>query len=294
MTLFGTIKANNSKKIQCVQNFILRFCNSVSSFGEMTKIFSIANQKGGVGKTTTAVNLACGLARRGIPVLLVDLDSQANATSALGIPKTEGGSLYGVLTGDASAKEKIISTGTPNLDLIPSEVDMAAVESELLQRENYLSQLKNVLAPIRKSGKYGAIILDCPPALGMLSMNSLAAADHLLITLQCEYLAMEGLSQILNVVDQIREAKVNANLTIGGIVMTMFDVRTNLSRQVVAEITKAFPQLVFKSMIPRSIRLGEAPSHGKPIFDYDPNGSGSMAYDALAKEVIRRFELKKA
>ncbi len=259
----------------------------------MTKIFSIANQKGGVGKTTTAVNLACGLARRGISVLLVDLDSQANATSALGLPKTEGGSLYGVLTGDASVKEKIIPTGTPNLDIIPSEVDMAAVESELLQRENYLSQLKNVLAPIRKSGKYGAVILDCPPALGMLSMNSLAAADHLLITLQCEYLAMEGLSQILNVVDQIREAKVNPGLTIGGIVMTMFDVRTNLSRQVVAEISKAFPQLVFKSMIPRSIRLGEAPSHGKSIFEYDPNGSGALAYDALSKEVIRRFELKK-
>ena len=259
----------------------------------MTKIFSIANQKGGVGKTTTAVNLACGLARRGISVLLVDLDSQANATSALGLPKTEGGSLYSVLTGDASVKEKIIPTGTPNLDIIPSEVDMAAVESELLQRENYLSQLKNVLAPIRKSGKYGAIILDCPPALGMLSMNSLAAADHLLITLQCEYLAMEGLSQILNVVDQIREAKVNPGLTICGIVMTMFDVRTNLSRQVVAEISKAFPQLVFKSMIPRSIRLGEAPSHGKSIFEYDPNGSGALAYDALSKEVIRRFELKK-
>ncbi len=260
----------------------------------MTKIFSVANQKGGVGKTTTAVNLACGLARRGVPVLLVDLDSQANATSALGIPKTEGASLYGVLTGDESAKDKIVATGTPNLDLIPSEVDMAAVESELLRRENYLSRLKTVLAPVRESEKYGAIILDCPPALGMLSMNSLAAADHLLITLQCEYLAMEGLSQILSVVEQIRDAGINAELTIGGIVMTMFDVRTNLSRQVVAEVTNAFPRLVFKAMIPRSIRLGEAPSHGKSIFDYDPNGSGALAYDALAKEVARRFELKKA
>lgn len=259
----------------------------------MTKIFSIANQKGGVGKTTTAVNLGCGLARRGLSVLIVDLDSQANATSALGVEKIEGASLYGALISDTPAKEKIVSTGTPNLDLIPSEVDMAAVESELLQRENYLSRLKTVLEPIRRSGKYDAVILDCPPALGMLSMNSLAAADHLLITLQCEYLAMEGLSQILGVVEQIREAKVNPNLTIGGIVMTMFDVRTNLSRQVVAEISKAFPQLVFKAMIPRSIRLGEAPSHGKSIFEYDPNGSGALAYDALAKEVIRRFGLKK-
>lgn len=259
----------------------------------MTKIFSIANQKGGVGKTTTAVNLACGLARRGVPALLVDLDSQANATSALGIEKVAGASLFGVFSGTERAADKIVATATPGLDLIPSEVDMAVLESELLQRENYLLQLKNVLAPIRKSEKYGAIILDCPPALGMLSMNSLAAADHLLITLQCEYLAMEGLSQILDVVEKIREAKVNPDLTIGGIVMTMFDVRTNLSRQVVAEITKVFPQLVFKSMIPRSIRLGEAPSHGKSIFDYDPNGSGAAAYDALSKEVIRRFELKK-
>ena len=252
----------------------------------MTKIFSIANQKGGVGKTTTAVNLACGLARRGVPALLVDLDSQANATSALGFAKTEGASLYGALTGEARAAEKIIATGTPNLDIIPSEVDMAAAESELLQNENYLSRLRDVLAPIRDSEKYAAIILDCPPALGMLSMNSLAAADHLLITLQCEYLAMEGLSQILNVVEQIRGAGVNPELS-------MFDVRTNLSRQVVAEVSKAFPQLVFKTMIPRSIRLGEAPSHGKSIFDYDPNGTGAAAYDALAKEVSRRFGLKK-
>ena len=259
----------------------------------MTKIFSIANQKGGVGKTTTAVNLACGLARRGVPALLVDLDSQANATSALGFAKTEGASLYGALTGEAQAAEKIIATGTPNLDLIPSEVDMAAAESELLQNENYLSRLRDVLAPIRDSEKYAAIILDCPPALGMLSMNSLAAADHLLITLQCEYLAMEGLSQILNVVEQIRGAGVNPELTIGGIIMTMFDVRTNLSRQVAAEVSRAFPQLVFKTMIPRSIRLGEAPSHRKSIFDYDPNGTGAAAYDALAKEISRRFGLKK-
>ena len=259
----------------------------------MTKISPTANQKGGVGKPPTAVNLACGLARRGVPALLVDLDSQANATSALGFAKTEGASLYGALTGEAQAAEKIIATGTPNLDLIPSEVDMAAAESELLQNENYLSRLRDVLAPIRDSEKYAAIILDCPPALGMLSMNSLAAADHLLITLQCEYLAMEGLSQILNVVEQIRGAGVNPELTIGGIIMTMFDVRTNLSRQVAAEVSRAFPQLVFKTMIPRSIRLGEAPSHGKSIFDYDPNGTGAAAYDALAKEISRRFGLKK-
>lgn len=259
----------------------------------MTKIFSIANQKGGVGKTTTAVNLACGLARRGVPALLVDLDPQANATSALGFPKTAGAGLYRVLAGEDSAKEKIVPAGTPNLDIIPSEVDMAALESELLQHENYLSQLKIALDPVRRSGKYAAIILDCPPALGMISMNSLAAADHLLIALQCEYLAMEGLSQTLGIVEQIRNAGVNPALTIGGIIMTMFDVRTRLSRQVLEEVSAAFPQLVFKAAIPRSIRLGEAPSHGKSIFDYDGGSAGAHAYDALAKEVIRRFSLKK-
>lgn len=259
----------------------------------MTKIFSIANQKGGVGKTTTAVNLACGLARRGVPALLVDLDPQANATSALGFPKTAGAGLYRVLAGEDSAKEKIVPAGTPNLDIIPSEVDMAALESELLQHENYLSQLKIALDPVRRSGKYAAIILDCPPALGMISMNSLAAADHLLIALQCEYLAMEGLSQTLGIVEQIRDAGVNSALTIGGIIMTMFDVRTRLSRQVLEEVSAAFPQLVFKTPIPRSIRLGEAPSHGKSIFDYDGTSAGAHAYDALAKEVIRRFSLKK-
>ena len=259
-----------------------------------TKIFSIANQKGGVGKTTTAVNLACGLARRGIRTLLVDLDSQANATSALGIEKKVGGSLYNAFFGEATAEEKIIPTGTKNLDIIPSEADIAAIESELLQlrQENYLGCLKSVLDPIKESGKYAAIIIDCPPSLGMLSMNSLVAANHLIITLQCEYLAMEGLSQILETVERIRESGNNPELSIGGILMTMFDVRTNLSRTIVDDISNTFPQLVFKAKIPRSIRLGEAPSYGKSIFEYDPNGAGALAYDALSKECIRRFALR--
>lgn len=256
------------------------------------KIFSIANQKGGVGKTTTAVNLAAGLARKGVPTLLIDLDSQANATSAIGHAKEPGRSLYGPLHGDGDAASKIVPTRIKHLDLIASEVDMAAVEAELMQRENYLARLREVLAPIRDSDRYKVILIDCPPALGMLSMNSLAAADHLLVALQCEYLAMEGLGQILGVVDQLRDAGVNPTLSVGGIVMTMFDVRTNLSRQVVDEVKKHFPELVFKAMIPRTIRLSEAPSHGKTIFEYDAASPGSLAYDALAKELIKRFALK--
>lgn len=256
------------------------------------KIFSIANQKGGVGKTTTAVNLAAGLARKGVPTLLIDLDSQANATSAIGHAKEAGGSLYGPLHGEGTAASKIVATRIKNLDLIPSEVDMAAVEAELLQRENYLARLREVIAPLRNGDRYKAIVLDCPPALGMLSMNSLAAADYLLVALQCEYLAMEGLGQILGVVDQLRQAGVNPNLSVGGIIMTMFDVRTNLSRQVVDEVKKHFPELVIKTMIPRSVRLSEAPSHGKTIFEYDGASPGALAYDALAKEVIKRFDLK--
>jgi chromosome partitioning protein len=259
----------------------------------MSTVFSIANQKGGVGKTTTAVNLAAGLARAGIPTLLVDLDSQANATSALGFPKNEGASLYRPLHGEGAAAEKILPTSTPLLDLIPSEVDMAALESELLQEGNYLARLREVVAPLKASGRHRAILFDCPPALGMLSMNSLAAADHLLIALQCEYLAMEGLGQILSVVGQLRDANVNPALTVGGIVMTMYDVRTNLSRQVVAEVRQHFPELVFDAIIPRSIRLGEAPSHGRTIFEYDPVSPGAAAYDALAGEVAKRFSLGK-
>lgn len=257
-----------------------------------TRIFTIANQKGGVGKTTTAINIGVALARKQIATLLVDLDPQANATSGLGLDKTEGGSLYGPLHGEGGAMDKIQPTREKHLDIIPSEVDLAAIEIELGQKEDYLVQLKNVLQPIRDSGRYGAIILDCPPALGMISMNGLAAADYLLVALQCEYLAMEGLGQILSVVDQLRDAGVNPDLAVGGIIMTMFDIRTNLSRQVVQEVQTHFPELIFKSVIPRSIRLSEAPSFGQSIFEYDPVSAGAVAYTQLAKEMISRFELK--
>ncbi|MDO8541710.1 MAG: ParA family protein [Opitutaceae bacterium] len=257
-----------------------------------TTVFTIANQKGGVGKTTTAVNLAAALAEKKIHTLLVDLDPQANATSAIGVEKKAGRSLYGPLHGEGTAVEMITATDYEHLALIPSEEDLAAAEIELAQTENYLLRLRAVLEPVRSSNGYRVIIIDCPPALGLLSMNSLAAADFLLIALQCEYLALEGLGQILRNVERLKSAHINDNLELGGIVMTMFDLRTNLSRQVVDEVKQHLPDKIFTTVIPRTVRLSEAPSFGKPIFAYDALNPGSTAYRSLAKEVIARFGLK--
>lgn len=256
-----------------------------------TTVFTIANQKGGVGKTTTAVNLAAALADRKIHTLLVDLDPQANATSALGIEKKEGRSLYAPLHGEGSALEMITPTAHEFLALLPSEVDLAAIEIELAQQENYLLRLRQTLQPVRDSNGYRVVIIDCPPALGMLSMNSLAAADHLLIALQCEYMALEGLGQIIKVVERLKTAGINAGLDIGGIVMTMFDIRTNLSRQVVEDVRKNLPDKIFDTVIPRTVRLSEAPSFGQSIFQYDATNPGATAYRNLAKEIIARFGL---
>ena len=254
-------------------------------------VFTIANQKGGVGKTTTAINLAFGLARRGVSTLLVDLDPKANATSGLGFEKVAGRSLYGPLHGEGGAAERVLATRQENLFLIPAEVDMAAIEIELGQKDDYLIQLREVLKPLVEGDRFGAVILDCPPALGLISMNSLAAANYLLIALQCEYLAMEGLSQILNVVEQLKQAGVNERLSVGGILLTMYDVRTNLSRQVADEVRGHFPNYVFDTVIPRSVRLSEAPSFGQSIFEYDALCTGSQAYGKLAAEVCKRFSL---
>jgi chromosome partitioning protein len=256
-----------------------------------TTVFTIANQKGGVGKTTTAVNVAAALAQRGVSTLLIDLDPQANATSSLGVEKREGRSLYGALRGEGAALAMIMPTGQENLSLIPSEEDLAAAEIEIAQMENYLLKLRGVLEPVRAAQTYRAIIVDCPPALGMLSMNSLAAADFLLITLQCEYMALEGLGQILRNVERLKTAGINPSLELGGIVMTMFDSRTNLSRQVVDEVREHLPDKIFTTVIPRTVRLSEAPSFGKTIFAYDPTNAGAAAYRNLANEVIKRFGL---
>ncbi len=256
-------------------------------------VFTIANQKGGVGKTTTAINLGSALANQYINTLIVDMDPQANSTSGLGFSKKEGASIYAPLMGEGNAQEKILPTRNDHLFLIPAEVDLAAVETELIERPNYLLQLKACLDSIMNSFRFDAIIMDCPPSLGIISMNGLAAADYLLIALQCEYLALEGLGQILSVTEQIRESGVNPRLQLGGIIMTMFDVRTRLSEQVVNEVKTHFPDKIFNSVIPRSIRLSEAPSFGKSIFEYEPNSPGAHAYKKLADEVIQRFELDK-
>ena len=257
-----------------------------------TTVFTIANQKGGVGKTTTAVNLAAALAEKKIHTLLIDLDPQANATSAVGVEKREGKSLYGPLRGEGTAFEMITPTPYEHLALIPSEEDLATAEIELAQTENFLARLRTVLEPVRASQGYRVIIIDCPPALGMLSMNSLVAADYLLITLQCEYMALEGLGQILRNVERLKTNGLNAGLELGGVVMTMFDSRTNLAKQVVDEVKQHLPEKIFHTVIPRTVRLSEAPSFGKPIFAYDPDGAGATAYRALAKEVIERFGLR--
>jgi chromosome partitioning protein len=257
-----------------------------------TTVFTIANQKGGVGKTTTAVNLSAALADKKISTLLIDLDPQANATSALGVEKQEGKSLYGPLRGEGAALDLITPAGITNLDIIPSEEDLAAAEIELAQSENYLARLRSVLDPVRAAGRHRVIIIDCPPSLGMLSMNSLAAADYLLIALQCEYMALEGLGQILKNVDRLKSAGVNPALELGGVVMTMFDTRTSLSRQVVEEVKKHLPDKIFDSVIPRTVRLSEAPSFGQTIFAYDPMSPGATGYRNLAKECIERFGLR--
>ncbi len=254
-------------------------------------VFTIANQKGGVGKTTTAVNLSAILAEQKISTLLIDLDPQANATSGLGMEKEEGGSLYGPLMGEGLAFDKIKKTPFKNLSLIPSEVDLAAAEIELAQKPDYLLQLRKILQPVIDSDKYRAIILDCPPALGLLSMNSLASAHYLLIALQCEYLALEGLGEILRVVEKLHQANLNERLEIGGIVMTMFDTRTKLSRQVVEEVRTHLPDKIFETVIPRTVRLSEAPSFGQTIFQYDKLNPGATAYRNLSKELITRFNL---
>jgi len=253
------------------------------------KTFAIANQKGGVGKTTTTINLGAALASFGIPTLIVDMDPQANATSSLGVEKKTGAGVYEPLLRGTDLASRVVATKEKNLWLIPSELDLAAAELELSSQENYLIKLRGALENLSLNYGLHAILIDCPPTLGLLSMNSLCAANFLLITLQSEYLALEGLSQITGVIQQLKESGANPGLELGGIAMTMYDNRTRLSYEVWQEVNRHYPDQIFRTAIPRTVRLSEAPSFGKTIFQYDPNGIGSKAYMALAKEVKQRF-----
>ena len=252
----------------------------------MGKIVSIVNQKGGVGKTTTAVNLASALGISGKKVLLVDADPQGNTTSGYGInKKSVKKTTYELLIGEGSAESAVISTEYKNVDVVPSSMNLAAAEVDLIEVENRQNQLKMALASSRE--KYDYIFIDCPPSLGLVTINALNASDTVLVPIQCEYFALEGLSQLTATVRQVKRLY-NPTLEIEGIVLTMFDGRLNLTGQVVGEIKKYFADKLYKTVIPRAVRLSEAPSYGMPIQYYDKRSKGAVAYDDLAKEFLKK------
>ena len=250
----------------------------------MGKIISISNQKGGVGKTTTSINLSSFLASRGKKVLLVDIDPQGNAGSGLGIDINQmENTSYEVLIGEVSATEAIQKTGIENLSMIPSNINLSGAEIDLMSEERKEFRLKEALKSIRP--RFDFIIIDCPPSLGVLTVNALCASDSVMITLQTEYFALEGLTQLMKIISLVQE-NLNTSLELEGVVLTMYDKRTNLANQVASDVREYFKDKVYKTMIPRNIKLGEAPSFGKPINLYDPEGIGAQSYRGLAEEVI--------
>ena len=251
----------------------------------MSRVVALANQKGGVGKTTTAINLSAGLAALDRRILLVDLDAQANATSGLGFPRQkEGANSYDVLIA-GNARAAIRATAFPNLDLLPSGRDLVGAEIELVDHEDREGRLREALRGVRDD--YAFVFVDCPPSLSLLTVNALAASDSVLVPIQTEYFALEGLSELLETIDRIRRS-FNPGLALEGIVLTMYDERTNLARQVTDDIRNHFGDRVYQTVIPRNVRLGEAPSFGKPVLSYDIKSKGAEAYLALAREFLAR------
>ncbi len=253
----------------------------------MGHVIAIANQKGGVGKTTTAISLAAGLAIAERSTLLVDLDPQASSTKGLGLKGIRGREMYSVLSDEARLEEILLPTELECLSVAPSTRDLVGLEVELVGAEGREFRLRRALEEARK--RFAYVLIDCPPSLGLLTINALAAADAILIPVQCEYLALEGVSELVETLQRVRAA-LNPGLEIDGVLLTMFDERTNLSRQVVADIRAFFKDRVYRTIVPRNVRLGEAPSFGKPIMLYDIRSKGSESYMDLAREVIRRHE----
>ena len=256
----------------------------------MAKVVSVANQKGGVGKTTTSINLSTILAKKGKKVLLIDADPQGNATSGLGISKEIDKSIYDVIIEEVNIKETLKDTTIKNMKVCPSNINLAGAEVELVSLMSREHRLKERIDEIRDEFDY--IIIDCPPSLGLITLNAFTASDSVLIPVQCEYYALEGLGQLINTINLVRR-HLNKEIEIEGAVLTMYDARTNLSNQVVKEVKRYFEDRVYKTVIPRNVKLSEAPSYGMPITIYDPKSKGAKCYEKLAKEFIKKNEEEK-